>query len=187
MKYPQKEEFIKQFSKEAWLKERKRLYDIKYRQANKEKRREQDKIYWSKHIEEKRKYNRDYESNRKKADIQFKLRKSIRGRINKLIKLQYNSEYLEDILGISIQKYKEYLENLFTEEMSWDNYGEVWQIDHIIPCRAFDLTDEEQLKECFNYKNTQPLLKEENLSKSDKLPDGILARNLKNPILKNSV
>lgn len=71
--------------------------------------------------------------------------------------------------------------------MSWDNYGEVWQIDHIIPCRAFDLTDEEQLKECFNYKNTQPLLKEENLSKSDKLPDGILARNLKNPILKNSV
>lgn len=59
MKYPQKEEFIKQFGKEAWLKERKRLYDINYRQANKEKRREQDKIYWSKHIEEKRKYNRD--------------------------------------------------------------------------------------------------------------------------------
>ena len=76
MKYPQKEEFIKQFGKEAWLKERKRLYDKKYRQANKEKRREQDKTYWSKHIEEKRKYNRDYESNRKKADIQFKLRKS---------------------------------------------------------------------------------------------------------------
>ena len=36
MKYPQKEEFIKQFGKEAWLKERKRLYDIKYRQMNKE-------------------------------------------------------------------------------------------------------------------------------------------------------
>ena len=187
MKYPQKEEFIKQFGKEAWLKERKKLYDIKYRQANKEKRREQDKIYWNKHIEEKRKYNRNYESNRRKIDIQFKLRKSIRGRINKLIKLQYNSEYLEEILGISIQKYKEYLESLFSEEMTWDNYGEVWQIDHIIPCRAFDLTDEEQLKECFNYKNTQPLLKEENLSKSDKLPNGILARNLKNPILKNSV
>ena len=37
-----------------------------------------------------------------------------------------------DYLGIEIPEYRDYLENLFEEGMSWDNYGE-WEIDHIIP------------------------------------------------------
>ena len=62
--------------------------------------------------------------------------------------------------------------------MSWDNYGD-WHIDHIIPCAAFDLTDIEQQKKCFNYKNLQPLWAEENLKKLDFLPDGRRAVDIK--------
>ena len=52
--------------------------------------------------------------------------------------------------------------------MSWENYGQ-WHVDHIIPCCTFNLTDESQLKKCFNYKNLQPLWAKDNLIKSKKL------------------
>ena len=48
--------------------------------------------------------------------------------------------------------------------MSWNNY-ELWHIDHIRPCSLFNLADPKEQKECFNYKNLQPLWAEENLSK----------------------
>ena len=51
--------------------------------------------------------------------------------------------------------------------MTRQNQGE-WHIDHIKPCAAFDLTDPKQQKECFNYKNLQPLWAQDNIKKSDK-------------------
>jgi hypothetical protein len=62
--------------------------------------------------------------------------------------------------------------------MSWDNYGKIWQIDHILPIELFDLTNQEQQKICFNYSNLQPLLISDNTSKQDLLPNGKRAREL---------
>ena len=53
--------------------------------------------------------------------------------------------------------------------MMWDNYGLYWEIDHIIPCFSFELTDPEQQKKCFYYTNLQPLTIKHNLEKSNKL------------------
>jgi len=40
-------------------------------------------------------------------------------------------------LGYTYNTLKEYLEFLFTDGMTWDNYGE-WHVDHIIPLSRFD-------------------------------------------------
>lgn len=48
--------------------------------------------------------------------------------------------------------------------MSWDNYGE-WEIDHIKPCCSFDLSLPENQLACFNYQNTRPLWRVDNLDK----------------------
>lgn len=54
--------------------------------------------------------------------------------------------------------------------MNWGNHGlEGWHIDHIIPCNAFDLSDESQQKKCFHFSNLQPLWAFENLSKGDRI------------------
>jgi hypothetical protein len=53
--------------------------------------------------------------------------------------------------------------------MNWDNHGLIWEVDHIIPCSSFDLTIEDNIYKCFNYKNTQPLYKSLNRSKKDKI------------------
>lgn len=86
-----------------------------------------------------------------------------------------------EYLGCSIADFKNYLESLFSDGMNWSNHGNgigKWNIDHIIPCNAFDLTNEEEQRECFRYKNMGPLWWEENVHKSDKLPDGTRARDI---------
>ena len=71
-------------------------------------------------------------------------------------------------MGCSPQFLKEYLENQFTEGMSWDNHSQYgWHIDHIIPLSSAN-TEEEIYNLC-HYTNLQPLWAEENLRKSDKI------------------
>ena len=58
--------------------------------------------------------------------------------------------------------------------MTRQNYGSVWHVDHIIPLQFFidnDLMDDTNKKIACHYGNLQPLFKEENLQKSDKLPE----------------
>lgn len=46
--------------------------------------------------------------------------------------------YTIDMLGYSAEDLKNHLESLFTDGMSWENYGE-WHIDHIKPLITFDV------------------------------------------------
>jgi hypothetical protein len=73
-----------------------------------------------------------------------------------------------EIISCSPQFLKEYLENKFTDGMSWDNYGFYgWHIDHIIPLSSAK-TEEEVIKLC-HYTNLQPLWAIDNLKKSSKI------------------
>lgn len=109
---------------------------------------------------------------------ELRIERNLRNRIRKaLIKAKtIKSKKTLELLGCSFQEAKDYLQEQFREGMTWENYGVVWHIDHIIPCASFDLTDEEEQKKCFNFKNLQPLFVEENLKKSDILPDGTRGR-----------
>lgn len=81
------------------------------------------------------------------------------------------ADHTMDLLGCSPEFFKRHIESQFQEGMSWENQGKGgWHLDHIIPCDYFDLSDPEQQKICFNYKNLQPLWERDNLSKSNKLP-----------------
>ena len=69
-----------------------------------------------------------------------------------------------NILGIDKGLYRKLLEFLFTPEMNWENI----EIDHVKPIYMFDVTRDEQLKGAFNWRNTQPLLKQDHLQKGIK-------------------
>jgi hypothetical protein len=73
-----------------------------------------------------------------------------------------------ELIGCTPQFLKEHLEKQFRQGMSWAN-RKLWHIDHIVPCARFDLTDPEQQKACFSYKNLQPLWATENLKKGERL------------------
>lgn len=111
-----------------------------------------------------RKYNNDYTNNRRSYDQNFKIRMNIRARIRLVLKGKIKSGGTMELLGCSMDGFNLHMSSQFTEGMTWENYGK-WEIDHIIPCCSFDLSDPEQQKKCFHYTNLQPLWKEDNLAK----------------------
>ena len=51
-----------------------------------------------------------------------------------------------------------------TPEMNWSNI----HIDHVRSISSFDVSNEDELFKAFNWVNTQPLLKEDNLKKGSR-------------------
>ena len=68
------------------------------------------------------------------------------------------------LIGCTVEELCAHLESLFCDGMTWDNMGD-WEIDHILPCVSFDLTNESEQKVCFHYTNLQPLWMSDNRSK----------------------
>lgn len=102
---------------------------------------------------------------RYKNDPNYRLAVIHRGRINSALKSNIKAETSIKLLGCTIEEFKKRLESQFDENMTWDNHGNYWHIDHIKPCALFDLSDPKQQKICFNYTNMQPLEANINLVK----------------------
>lgn len=101
-----------------------------------------------------------------KEDLNFKLVHSLRTRFYQSLKKGVKFKSIIKLLDCSIEDCKKYLESKFTPEMTWDNHGKIWEIDHIIPCIKFDLSKLEEQKKCFSYKNLQPLFKTTEIAES---------------------
>ncbi len=108
---------------------------------------------------------------RKKAKQYKKLKGNLHSRIVAALTRQIlKKENLTlDLLGCPLETFANHLEKQFTSNMNWENYGQYWHIDHIVPCAAFDLFDLNAQYKCFSYKNCRPLEKTINLSKSDSI------------------
>jgi hypothetical protein len=69
-------------------------------------------------------------------------------------------------LGCSVEFLKARFESMFYQDMTWENYGKVWEIDHQIPlvtAKTFD-----QLVELCKFTNLVPLLVEDHKIKTAK-------------------
>lgn len=105
---------------------------------------------------------------------QYRLKRNLRSRMKRVLKNNRKVDTTIRLIGCSVNELKKHLESLFTEGMTWDNYGKYdpevkrWQIDHIRPCASFDLLDPEEQRRCFHYTNLQPLWAKENMKKGSK-------------------
>lgn len=144
----------------------------KWQKQNKEKVRELNRINtlnWRKNNKEKLNANsRIKDVERRKTDINYKLRKNLRVRLYSAIKNNTKTGSAVSDLGCTIEQLKIHLEQKFQPGMTWDNYGE-WHIDHIYPLSKVDLTIREELLKVCNFNNLQPLWAKENCSKNNKL------------------
>lgn len=127
----------------------KALYDIQYREKNKEKIAA---------------YKKEWDKKQMQDSIIYKIKKNLRRRVHHALNGKTKSFSTMKLIGCTPEYFKEYIESLFLENMSWDNYGE-WHIDHIIPCFSFDLSIPEQQEKCFHYSNQRPLWKTDNLKR----------------------
>lgn len=157
--------------------------ELKYRDKNlvyqkqwKSENKEHCKSYgdnWKKENREHiQKYKINYNRERYKKDIKYRLLVRVKRRIWDSLNGIKKCDTAIKLLGCTIAEYMNWLEQFFEEGMNWNNYGvgkNCWNIDHIIPCSKFDLTIPNKQRQCFYYKNTQPLWCVENSRKGDKI------------------
>jgi hypothetical protein len=162
------------------LRKYKKLYARKWRNKNPDRVKESNHSeanrirqakYREKHREEIRKRNLAYNKRKIETDLNARLIWLLRSRVNGAIKKCEGIKAYKtmDLVGCGIQELREYLEKKFTLEMTWENHGEIWEIDHIIPISSFNLIKPEEQKKCFHYTNLQPLNWKENRLKSNKM------------------
>ena len=147
-----------------------RIKKYKNSEIGKQKKRLWNKKYGEKHKE----IRAIMQKQKRKQDPQYRIKTNMRVRINKA--LVNNSKYstkkslrTRELLGCSFSELKQYLESKFTKEMTWENYGVFWCIDHIKPCAIYDFRDIEQQRLCFHYTNLQPLKVIDNLKKGGRI------------------
>lgn len=131
--------------------DKQKTYDKNWRLNNPDKKKESDKN-WAvnnkeRKIETQKKWNTANVDKLRKSAIkaQAKIRrekpyiiawrKVLSNSLNRLGKQKEG--HTIDLLGYSALELKLHIESLFTEGMSWDNYGE-WHIDHIKPIFTMD-------------------------------------------------
>ena len=165
---------IKKTTHESLLK-----YAKEYREKNKDKisnyMKEYNKTRYTRYHGDKNEYNsymnnymNEYIKRRCESDPLYSIRRKIKITITTSLKKKSytkNSRTYE-ILGCSYEEFKIWIENKFTEGMSWENYGK-WHYDHIIPISSA-LSEEECIR-LNHYTNFQPLWAADNIRKSNKL------------------
>ena len=121
-------------------------------------------------VSKQRKNNRDnikkyYKKYR--LDPNVRIRAALGCRLSTFITRE--SDTLLKYIGCSYEYLLNWLQFQLFGNMTMENYGRIWHIDHCIPCNNFDLTNEEEIYKCFNWNNLRPLTQEKNCKKGSKI------------------
>ena len=151
------------YNREYRKKNTQKIKDIskKYRENNKDLIKETDKKYRENNKEKINLYRRE----RRKNDDLHRITHNVRSLIRQSFKYKgfKKNSLSEKILGCSFEEFKNHLESLFSDWMTWDNYGLYesnklnygWDIDHIIPLAS--ATCETDIIKLNHFSNLQPL------------------------------
>lgn len=147
-----------------------REHQKNYDERNPDKKRERKERHDKKYPEQVKARKRRYTNKRIKEDPVFAYLMEIRKKTREYAFKKYTqtgNEFFK-IIGIDIKGFREYIQGKFVEGMSWDNHGiDNWHIDHIIPLSSAKTIEE--VENLSHYTNLQPLWKEENETKGNKI------------------
>jgi hypothetical protein len=140
---------------------------LQLEKEHRERNRESIKISEKRYREKHRKMLYEKRKNKISSNPLLKSKERIRILIaNSIRKMGYTKRSrTHQILGCSFMDFKIYIENQFSEGMSWDNHGK-WHLDHKIPVSWGETED--RVIELNYYTNFQPLWASENLNKGNR-------------------
>lgn len=162
----------------SFKKQKRERKQIPYEKVR-ERKREEYKLYHKKNPHKQKEYYKnaaprrlEQVKSREQTDLDFKLRRRCRHRMNLALKGESRDTSSLELLGCTMSFFRQWIEKNFEQGMKWENYGygkEKWNLDHNIPCSSFDLTSIDQQKRCFNWTNVFPMWQRLNFSKNDNL------------------
>jgi hypothetical protein len=132
---------------------------IQRRLDNIKKYKERDKKYYLDNKKRMIKNSIQYHKQRRQIDPLFKISDNIRSLIHISFKKGNSIKSLktEQILGCSINEFINHLQSQFIHPMFLENYGLIWEIDHITPISS--AKTEEDIITLNHYTNLRPLFK----------------------------
>lgn len=166
----------KNMMKEYYVDNNRKEYHREWRKNNRELVREinkkhryskKRKLWLEKNASVLRERTRVRRNKQRREDVDYRLLCNLRSRLHHALKGANKSQRTMKLVGCTIPFLKSWLENKFMVGMSWDNYGSVWVVDHVMPCASYDLRVKSEQEECFHYFNLQPLFVKDNLLKGD--------------------
>lgn len=125
-------------------------------------------------VDEVRKKKNAYNKKRCETDFGYKLLVNHRIRIWQIIKLPKNKRSTE-LLDCDRQTFMDWITFNFKENMTIENYGKYWHIDHVIPCASFNFQEDVDVAKCFHWSNMVPLEGYINIAKKDKIDMNAIA------------
>lgn len=164
----------------SWCKECDREYARIYRVSNPDRCKKATKKYCKNNRELLRQKNarwrKDNPQKSKNAKRKWyrkkrnKITECFYSRINENLKHHIERKQLWKILGYTYRQLCEHIESQFQNGMNWENHGD-WEFDHIIPISHFNYksTEDEEFKACWKLENIQPLWKQINHIKSNRI------------------
>lgn len=102
-----------------------------------------------------------------RATPQGRMADRLRSRLRAAYKHGLTSS-IEALLHCSLAHFRAHIASQWEPDMNRSNYGIVWELDHIKPCAAFDLTQESEQHACFDHRNIRPMRKRANKIKHAK-------------------
>lgn len=137
-----------------------------------EKYRERYQENYKKWVNRNREHRKDYRnekhSKRMASDPVYRMAMALRKRVHLGLHGIRKSASTEKLLGCTFYECRKHLEAQFEPWMDWKNFGDYefgWQIDHIVPLAAFDLSKADDQRCCFHHTNLRPLRSKENREK----------------------
>jgi len=179
--------YLKKWNKEnkEYAREKKRIYILEHKTEIKEKNRKwyeknpvyvqnKNREYWKNNKKDLSIKHKIYiENNREKinkmqlknhyrkqnSSSDYKIKRACRSRMYHALKRKGVTKNVTsvELIGCSYSFLSEYLEKQFDKNMTWENYGKYWVIDHIEACFKFNSNNIEERNKCFHYTNLRPL------------------------------
>lgn len=158
---------LQKISKRAYEKNKDKSlkYSKQWAENNRERSNNIKKKSKLKNIEKTREQARLY-MKKKRRDPYWRLAKNTSKSIWECLKNKKNQLTWLKFVDYSLQDLITHLESKFKPEMTWNNYGEYWHLDHIKPLSLFNL--ELEFKDAWSLSNLQPLEAKLNWSKCNR-------------------
>lgn len=116
---------------------------------------------------------REYQRRRRAENVNQRVYDAMGNRFRDVLRSNKGGRSWKHLAGHGVHQLKARLESLFSEGMTWENYGE-WHIDHVRPVASFDFSVDllQTVRACWALSNLQPLWAIDNIKKGKKW-DGV--------------
>lgn len=104
------------------------------------------------------------------VNVHKRINKALHSRVRHFLK---TGKLAKELLGCDFSNLKLWFElNFYLDAhlgMNWENYGKVWEIDHVRACITFDMGAYTDYKNCFHWTNLAPVTIHHNRSKGGRI------------------